>query len=77
VEPVGLLGGIVGVFFILFIVAFVAVLAIIIAVWVLVLWRGARGAEDPAVTELKRRLAAGEISPVEYEVRLRALQHPD
>jgi uncharacterized membrane protein len=33
--------------------------------------------EDPAVTELKRRLAAGEISPVEYEVRLRALSGKD
>ena len=33
--------------------------------------------EDPAVTELKRRLAAGEISSVEYEVRLRALSGKD
>jgi uncharacterized membrane protein len=33
--------------------------------------------EDPAVAELKSRLARGEIDPVEYEVRLRALQHPD
>ena len=39
--------------------------------------RASRPAEDPAVTELKRRLAAGEISPVEYEVRLRALQKGD
>ena len=34
-------------------------------------------AEDPAVAELKARLARGEISPVEYEVRMRALQGPD
>jgi uncharacterized membrane protein len=34
-------------------------------------------AEDPAVAELKRRLATGEISPVEYEVRMRALQQGD
>jgi uncharacterized membrane protein len=33
--------------------------------------------EDPAVAELKRRLAAGDISPVEYEVRLRALSGKD
>jgi len=60
-------------FLVLFAIAFVFVFAIIIGVWVLILWRGFRGVEDPAVTELKRRLAAGEISPVEYEVRLRAL----
>jgi uncharacterized membrane protein len=36
-----------------------------------------RAQEDPAVAELKRRLAAGEISPVEYEVRLRALTGKD
>jgi uncharacterized membrane protein len=34
-------------------------------------------AEDPAVAELRRRLADGEITPVEYEVRLRALQQGD
>lgn len=34
-------------------------------------------AEDPAVAELRRRLAAGEITPVEYEVRLRALVKGD
>ena len=35
--------------------------------------RGAK-AQDPAVAELKRRLADGEITPVEYQVRLRALE---
>jgi len=30
--------------------------------------------EDPAIAELKGRLARGEISPVEYEVRMRALR---
>jgi uncharacterized membrane protein len=74
VEPVGLFGGILGVFFVLFIVAFVAVFAIIIGVWVMILWRGSRGVEDPAVTELKRRLADGEISPVEYQARLDTLR---
>ena len=34
-------------------------------------------AEDPAIAELKRRLAAGEITPVEYEVRMRALVKGD
>ena len=40
----------------------------------MVLWRGSRGVEDPAVTELKRRLADGEISPVEYQARLDTLR---
>ena len=30
--------------------------------------------EDPAIAELKGRLDRGEISPVEYEVRMRALR---
>ena len=33
--------------------------------------------ESPAVEELKARLARGEISPVEYQVRIRALQDGD
>ena len=33
--------------------------------------------EDPAVRELKARLARGEIDTAEYEVRLRALRGPD
>lgn len=39
--------------------------------------RVTRAAEDPAVAELKQRLAAGEISTAEYEVRLRALETGD
>ncbi len=34
-------------------------------------------AEDPGIAELKRRMAAGEISPVEYEVRVRAITKGD
>ena len=33
--------------------------------------------EDPAIEALKIRLARGEIDPVEYEVRLRALHDGD
>ncbi len=46
---------------------------VIVGVIVWIFRRVARGVENPAVTELKHRLAAGEISPVEYEVRMRAL----
>lgn len=47
---------------------------VIVGVIIWAVRRNSRPAEDPAVTELKRRLAAGEISPVEYEVRMRALE---
>ena len=33
--------------------------------------------EDPAVSELKARLARGDIEPIEYEVRLRSLLDRD
>ncbi len=33
--------------------------------------------EDPAIAELKRRLAAGEISDLEYQVHLRTLTKGD
>jgi uncharacterized membrane protein len=33
--------------------------------------------EDPAIAELKARLARGEIDPIEYQVRIRALRDAD
>jgi len=33
--------------------------------------------EEPAVEELKARLARGEIDPIEYQVRIRALHDGD
>ena len=47
---------------------------LIVGVIVWAIRRNTAPTEDPAVTELKARLARGEISPVEYEVRMRALQ---
>ena len=46
----------------------------------LIVWairRATPRVSDPAEAELRRRLAEGEISPVEYEVRLRALRQGD
>ncbi len=51
--------------------------ALTFGIILLIARRVARPVEDPAFVELKRRLAAGEIDPTEYEVRLRALRHPD
>jgi uncharacterized membrane protein len=70
----GMFEGVFGVVFVLFAVAFVVVLALVVAVFALVLWRGFRGPEDAAVAELKRRLADGEISPIEYQARLDAIR---
>lgn len=42
-----------------------------------VIWairRSAPAREDPAIVELKARLARGEIDPIEYTVRMRALR---
>jgi uncharacterized membrane protein len=42
----------------------------------LVVWifRRSSVGEDPAIGELRSRLARGEIDPIEFEVRLRALR---
>ena len=50
---------------------------LVVGVIVYALRRAIPPAEDPAVAELKRRLATGEISPVEYEVRVRAIEKGD
>jgi uncharacterized membrane protein len=46
----------------------------------LIVWairRNAPASEDPAITELKSRLARGEIDPSEYQARLDALKADD
>ena len=47
---------------------------LIVGLIVWVVRRATPRREDPAVAELKARMARGEISPVEFEVRMRALQ---
>lgn len=73
----GLLGGIL-------VIALVAVLVVVLMVAGMLAWGFRRTmttvddpAEDPAVKELKRRLAAGEISRDEYEYRRRELERHD
>lgn len=50
---------------------------LVVGVIVYALRRAMPPTEDPGIAELKRRLAAGEISPVEYEVRVRAIEKGD
>jgi uncharacterized membrane protein len=50
---------------------------LIVAVIVWAIRRNTPRREDPAVEELKSRLARGEIDPTEYQVRIRALHDGD
>lgn len=49
----------------------ITVLVIGVVIWTI--RRNTVRPEDPAVSELKARLARGDIDPIEYEVRLRSL----
>ncbi len=69
-DMFGLMGGIVAVSM----VVFLAMTVLVVGVIVWAVRRGLPRLEDPAVAQLKARLASGEISPVEYEVRMRALR---
>lgn len=51
--------------------------AVILGVIVWAVRRSAPAREDPAVAELEGRLARGEIDPIEYQVRMRALRGGD
>lgn len=51
--------------------------ALIIGVVVWAIRRSLPPREDPAIRELKARLARGEIGTAEYEVRMRTLRGPD
>jgi len=64
----------------IFLVSLLLPLIITGAVIGVVIWairRSAPRRESPAVEELKARLARGEIDPVEYQVRIRALRDGD
>jgi uncharacterized membrane protein len=51
------------------------VLIVLVIVWAI--RRSRPSPEEAARAELGRRLASGEISPVEYEVRMRSLEDAD
>jgi putative membrane protein len=50
---------------------------VIVGVVIWAIRRNTPRREEPAVEELKERLARGEIDPVEYQVRIRALRDGD
>ena len=50
---------------------------VIVGVVIWAIRRNSPRREEPAVEELKARLARGEIDPVEYQVRIRALRDGD
>jgi len=58
---------------------FVPLLAVVLIVGVIV-WairRAGPPRADPAIAALRARLARGEIDPIEYQVRMRALRGED
>ena len=64
----------------IFLVSLLLPLIITGAVIGVIIWAVRRGTprrESPAVEELKARLARGEIDPIEYQVRIRALRDGD
>ena len=69
-DPFAFVGGMIAVSLIVPLVTTGLVVGLI--VWAI--RRSAPPREDPAVAELKTRLARGEIDPVEYQVRMRALR---
>jgi uncharacterized membrane protein len=72
-DPFGFMGSIIAVSLIVPLVT----TGLIVGVIVWAIRRSAPAREDPAIAELKSRLARGEIDPVEYQVRMRALRDGD
>jgi uncharacterized membrane protein len=72
-DPVGFVGGMIAISVLVPLVTTGLVVGTI--VWAI--RRSAPRSEDPAIAELKARLARGEIDPTEYLVRMRALRGGD
>jgi uncharacterized membrane protein len=72
-DPFGFVGGMIAISLLIPLLTTALILGTI--VWAI--RRSAPRHEDPAVAELKARLARGEIDPIEYQVRMRALRGDD
>jgi putative membrane protein len=75
--PVGDLFGFMGPIFVATLLLPLIMTGVIIGVVIWAIRRNTPRREEPAVEELKARLARGEIDPVEYQVRIRALREGD
>ena len=69
-DPFDFVGGMIAISLIVPLVTTVLVIGVI--VWAV--RRAAPVRDNPAVAELKSRLARGEIDPVQFQVRMRALR---
>ena len=72
-DPFGFVGSIV-------LVSVLVPLLMMVLIAGVIVWAVRRAGpprEDPAVAALKARLARGEIDPIEYQVRMRALRGDD
>jgi uncharacterized membrane protein len=72
-DPFGFVGSMIA----LSIIVPLLTTGLIVSAIVWAIRRSAPPREDPAVAELKGRLARGEIDPTEYLVRMRALRGGD
>ena len=72
-DPAGFIGATIAVSLIVPLVTTLLIIGVV--VWAI--RRSMPPREDPAVRELRARLARGEIDTAEYEVRLRALRGDD
>ena len=72
-DPFGFVGGMIAISLLVPLLTTVLIVGTI--VWAI--RRSAPRREDPAIAELKARLARGEIDPIEYTVRMRALRGGD
>ena len=72
-DPFGFVGSVIALSLLIPLITTVLILGVI--VWAV--RRAGPAREDPAVAELKARLARGEIDPIEYQVRMRALRGED
>jgi uncharacterized membrane protein len=72
-DPFGFVGSIV----LISVLVPLLMMVLIVGVIVWAVRRAGPAREDPAIAALKGRLARGEIDPIEYQVRMRALRGDD
>lgn len=79
-DPQGIADQVVGVTIASIVGSLLVTVLIVVLILGVVVWairRGAPPTEDPAVAELKARLARGEMDPMEYRVRMAELERHD